>query len=506
MIAREGNGQAQTVTGDDRYVADYLYREALIQQPEDIQRFLRCTAVLDQLCGPLCNAVLRSSTAAGHLRRLEASSLFLIPLDRRRQWYRYHALFREFLLGELRRTEPDIIVTLHQRAADWYEANGFPALALEHLLHTPERDRSVQLVTALVLPTYMAGQLPTALRWLSAIGDADIGRYPPLAVLAGHASLLTGDAAGAEQWAALVDAASFDVAPADGSASFDSARAMLRATMCATGPEQMMADATFAVAQEPTSSPWRDNALSLLGEAHLLAGGLGEARAAFAEASATAATMGNTEAIVNCESELALLAMDRGQWAEAAGLELALTTIAEKRLHNYVMSALAFAGSARLSVHHGDLNEAHRQLTRAMRARPSATYALPFMAVRLRLQLAKVYLAIADPATARQLLREIEEILSHRQALGTFINEVDELRRVLTSSATGETAASHLTPAELRLLPYLQTHLTADRIAERLFLSPHTVKTEVKSIYRKLGVSSRHDAVRQATAVGLLGA
>jgi LuxR family maltose regulon positive regulatory protein len=507
VVAREGNGQAQTVTGDDRYVADYLYRETLIQQPEDMQRFLRCTAVLDQLCGPLCDAVLRSSTAAGQLRRLEASSLFLTPLDRQRQWYRYHALFREFLLGELRRTEPGIIVTLHQRAADWYESNGFTPLAIEHLLNTPERGRSVQLVTALALPTYMAGQLPTVLRWLSAVGDANIERYPPLAVLAGWVGVLTGDATGAQRWAALVDAASFALVSADGSASFDSARAMLRAVMCATGPEPMMADATFAVAQEPTSSPWRDTALWLLAEAHLLAGGLDEARAALTESSVTAATLGNTDSIVICESELALLAMDRGEWQEAAGrLELALVTIDEKRMHDYVMSVLAFAGSARLSLHHGDLNEAHRQLARAMRARPSATYALPFLAVRLRLQLAKVYRAMAEPATARQLLREIDDILIHRPALGTLIDEIGELRRVFASSATGETAASPLTPAELRLLPYLQTHLTSGRIAERLFVSRNTIRSEVSSIYRKLGVSSRDDAVRQATALGLLGA
>ena len=91
------------------------------------------------------------------LRRLEAASLFLIPLDRRRERYRYHALFREFLLGELRRTEPGIIVTLHQRAADWYEANGSPALALEHLLHTTDWDRSVRLAARLVPPTYTPG-------------------------------------------------------------------------------------------------------------------------------------------------------------------------------------------------------------------------------------------------------------------------------------------------------------------------------------------------------------
>ena len=124
----------RAITGDDRYVADYLYHEALIRQPKTIQRFLRRTAVLEQLCGPLCEAVLGSSAAAVQLRRLEAHSLFLTPLDSQRQWYRYHTLYREFLLGELRRTEPGIIMTLHQRAADWYESNGYPELALEQLL------------------------------------------------------------------------------------------------------------------------------------------------------------------------------------------------------------------------------------------------------------------------------------------------------------------------------------------------------------------------------------
>ena len=126
-----------------------------------------------------------------------------------------------------------------------------------------------------------------------------------------------------------------------------------------------------------------------------------------------------------------------------------------------------------------------------MRARLSATYVLPFVAVRLRLQLARVYLALAEPATARQLLREIDDIVSRRPALGTLVDEVRDFRDVLASRAAPKaTGALPLTPAELRLLPYLQTHLTADKIAERLFLSSHTVKTQVKAIYRKLAVSS----------------
>ena len=507
LIAKQSPGQPQTVTGEDRYVADYLYREALARQPKAIQRFLRHTAVLDQLSGPLCQAVLRTSAADIQLRRIEAHNLFLTPLDRERRWYRYHALFREFLLGELHRTEPGVITTLHERAADWYESNGLPEQAVEHLLQTTDLDRTTRLVTKLALPTYMAGQLATVQHWYQSIGDVNIERYPPLAVLRCWETVLTGDTAKAPRWAAVVDAASFDGVPADGSASFDSARAMLRARMCAAGPAAMMADAAFAVAQEAAWSPYRDTAMWLLGQAHLLAGQLEEARTVLTEASAIAVEMGNFDTIPSAEAQLAWLAMDGGSWLEAAGhVNLALATIEEHRMHDYACSVTAFAAAARLSLHHGDRKEADLQLARAMRSRPAATYLMPYLAVRARLQLAKVYLAIADAGTARQLLREIDDILRHRPALGTLNDDADEFRRALDTIAAPQAGSPlPLTPAELRLLPYLQTHLTADMIAKRLFISIHTVKTEIKAIYRKLGVSSRDDAVRKAKETGLLG-
>ena len=508
LIAKESPEGAYTVAGDDRYVADYLYREALAQLPESTRQFLRRTAVLDQLSGPLCDAVVERSVGYEQLRDLEAANLFLIPLDRRREWYRYHALFREFLLGELRRTEPDLVMKLHLRAADWYESNGSQPLALEHLLHTAERDRCVQLMTKLLVSTYSVGQISTVQRWLAAVGDAGVEAYPPLAVLAGWIAVLTGQTTEAQRWAAVVDAASFDQVPLDGTASFDSARAMLRAVMCADGAETMLSDAQFAVDQEPEWSSWRAAALALWGEAHLLVGHLDQAGAVFAEVSSLSPTLGDNGTFVLSESELALLAMDSGRWPDAAEhLTSALETIDEHRLHDYAMSVLAFAGAARLALHHGDLDDTNRQLARGMRARPVCTFVLPWLAVRLRLQLAKVYFALADATTARHLLREIDDALYHRPSLGALVDEVSELRQTLAATVPGGAAGGPpLSPAELRLLPYLQTHLTVPEIAGRLFLSQNTVRSEVGSIYRKLGVSSRSDAVRHATAVGLFGA
>ena len=134
-----------------------------------------------------------------------------------------------------------------------------------------------------------------------------------------------------------------------------------------------------------------------------------------------------------------------------------------------------------------------------------ATYMVPNVAVRLRLQLASVYLALSEPTTAHHLLREVDDILRHRPALGTLVQETERLRARVSVVPAAGLGASPLTHAELRVLPYLQTHLTFAQIADRLYISRNTVATHVHAIYRKLAVSSRDEAVRRATAAGVLG-
>ena len=507
LIAGDTEDDGSVVTGDDRYVADYLYREILSRQPEHLQKFLRRTSVLEELNGSLCDAVLESNDAVQVLRELERANLFVLPLDRRRRWYRYHGLFREFLLSELRRGDDGQIDDLHRRAADWYEAEGSPEMALEHLLLTADRDHAMRLFVALAQLTWQRGGLATMLRWLSVLGDASIRSYPPLAVHAAWAAVLTGDTVGAERWAALVDFASYSGETQDGSASFESARAMLRAGMCPLGPSTMLSDAEFAASQEALS-PWRPTSLVFAGEAHLLVGdGQDAARPLFVEAAQISFELNtDVDAGVLSASELAILAMDQGEWNEASDrLDWALKTIDEWHMQDYLTSLLAFAGAARLALHRGQRDSALGWLTRAMRSRHMATYVFPVLAVRLRIQLAKVYLALSEAAAARQLARECDEILMRRPALGTLNDDVNELRDLLRTSATDATRLSVLTPAEFRLLPYLQTYLTLADIGTRLGVTRNTINSQISSIYRKLGVSSRQEAVEAATARGLLG-
>ena len=504
LIARDGGGAALSVAGDDRYVADYLYRESMARLPPDLQQFLRRTAVLDQLTASLCDAVVGEPGSTEHLRVLEASNSFLVPLDRRRDWYRYHALFREFLLAELRRFEPDAVMKLHLRAADWYEANGSGPMAVEHLLNTNERDRCVQLVTSLVLPIYLNGQISTAVRWLSTLGNDAIEGYPPLLVLAGWIAALSGEVVETERLTAVLDTASYDEVPADGSASFASARAMLLSMVCPTGATQAAADAELALAVEPVWSPWRDQALCLAGEAALVVGDVARSRELFGDLFALGV---DSDATVLGRAEVAVLDMGRDRWSEAAEhVNAALLMIERTHMSDYSTSALAFAAAARLAVHRGDRAGAERHLTAAMRARVHCTAALPVMAVRVRLHMSKAYLSLGDRAAAHHLLREIDDVLRVRPDLGALVAEVTEFRDVVASaSQSGAAGLPPLSPAELRLLPYLQTHLTFSEIGERLFVSRNTVSSQASSIYRKLGASSRNDAVTQATANGLIG-
>ena len=327
-------------------------------------------------------------------------------------------------------------------------------------------------------------------------------------MLAGWIAVLTGQTAEAQRWAAIVDAASFDLVPADGSASFDSARAMLRALMCAAGPEQMAADASLAVAQEPPWSPWRDTALCLCAEAHLLSGDVDRAGALFAESSAAAAAMNSPD----CARRQRVRARRAGDGSRAMGgggrarrAALAVVDEAPDAGLRYERARLRRRGPA--SVHRGDMEGANRQLTRAMRVRPTPDVrASRTSPCGCDCNWPRCTGRMADQTAARHLLREIDDIVLHRPDLGALGDEVSEFRRIVTSNAQGGPAGgSPLSPAELRLLPYLQTHLTIREIGERLFVSRNTVSSQVTSIYRKLGVSSRNDAVTQATTIGLLG-
>jgi LuxR family maltose regulon positive regulatory protein len=507
LVLRDGTRSSdppEPFGGDDRYVASYLHAEILDRQPADVRRFLARTAVLDQLCGSLCDRVLGSSRSAAMLTTLEKSNLFLVPLDHHSEWYRYHSLFRDVLRTELTTAEPRLVPELHRRAADWYEAHGQPEAAIDHARAAGETERAARLIAECTLSAYASGQLNTAERWIAGLTDEEIEFHPSLAVLAGLLCALTGRPIDAARWADAAEQISNTTDSPDQSRSLESVLAILRALMCAHGVASMVTDATFAVAHEPHWSPWRGSALLTLFSACRLVGDSDNADTVFAEWIETAEAVDDTT-LAYALTQRSLAALRRGDWERAAAdLERARKRITELKRQDYLESLLTFAASARLAVHHQDLATAQAHLTHAMRLRHLVTWAVPFAAVELRLELTQVCLGLAEPAGARTLLGEIDQIFHYRPDLGTLHSEVEGLREQLSGIPMGAPTPSALTAAELRLLPYLQTHLMHKEIAQRLYVSTNTVKTQAGAIYRKLDVSSRADAVERARQLGLL--
>jgi LuxR family maltose regulon positive regulatory protein len=184
--------------GDDRYIVDYLVEEVLQRQPEDVRSFLLQTSILDRLSGPLCDAVTGQDGGKAMLEALDRGNLFLVPLDDRRRWYRYHHLFADVLRAHLVDEQPNRVPRLHRRASEWYDHNGEPSEAIRHALAGDDFDRAADLIELAIPAMRLARQEATARRWLEALPDELITFRPVLSVHYAGALLVGGQLEGAE--------------------------------------------------------------------------------------------------------------------------------------------------------------------------------------------------------------------------------------------------------------------------------------------------------------------
>jgi LuxR family transcriptional regulator, maltose regulon positive regulatory protein len=503
---RSRSGASAALAGHDRFLADYLQVTVLSHLPSRLVSFLRRAAVLDRMCGPLCDAVLGMTGSADLLESLERSNLLVIPLDRRRQWYRFHPLFRELLRAQLERREPRLASELTGRAAEWYERNQLPETAIEYAMAAGDVDRAARLVVDVALPMYHLGRDAVLQRWFDWFESGGwIDRSRHLAVLGAWLSALAGHPAAAERWADAAARGPFEDPLPDGSASTDGWMALLRAALCRDGPERMHHDAETALALVPTGSMWRPTVHLLLGISHLLAGDLDSADRELADAAELGEDAGVDTATVAL-AERSLVAIARGEWQRAETLaERAHSTSRTVCLEQNVTSILLHAVSARLAMHRGEIPSAREHLARAERLRPRLSYVLPYYAVQAQLELARGYRALTDAAAAIEMLWEIDDVLLRRPDLGILGQQADELRTQLNAMRDDAIGLSSLTAAEVRLFRVLGTHYSFREIAGQLYLSQHTVKSQAMSIYRKFGVSSRSQAIQRGRDLGLLG-
>ncbi len=201
-LSMQGNqdvsGFIQAFAGDHRYIVDYLVEEVLQRQPESIRNFLLQTSILDRLNGPLCDAVIAQVGSKSILEQLQRGNLFLIPLDDKRDWYRYHHLFADVLRMHLIAEQADKVPALHKRASEWYEKNNLTADALRHALSAEDFERAAELIERALPFLRQSRQESTLLGWLKALPDELLQNHPVLNVNYAGTLLQNGQLEGVE--------------------------------------------------------------------------------------------------------------------------------------------------------------------------------------------------------------------------------------------------------------------------------------------------------------------
>jgi LuxR family transcriptional regulator, maltose regulon positive regulatory protein len=314
--------------------------------------------------------------------------------------------------------------------------------------------------------------------------------------------MVTGRPAEAERLADAVDRWQYGGRRRPGDPIAEGWAAVVRAGMCRRGIKQMRADADEAAQKLAAAGIVTSAATLPQGIARVLSGDLNGGDRWLQETVRISRENGGHQNYAEARAQLSLLAMARGEWSQAeAHADQASTVLRQAGMERLIVCAV----QARVAMHRRDVAAARQQLINAQRLRPASTYALPHVAVQARIELIHVHLALADITGARTLMREVDEILCLRPDLGTLGGQAQQLRTQLAKErGPGTPGASALTAAELRVLPLLATHLSYPEIAAELFVSTNTIKSQAYSLFRKLGASSRSQAVARSRELALL--
>ncbi len=491
--------------GDDRHIADYLCAEVLEQQQPAMRDFLLRTAILDRFCPRLCEAVTGAGGGARLLSELERSNLLLVPLDTRREWYRYHHLFGELLRNELAIHEPGASPALHRRAAVWLLAEGFVSEAVQHRIEAGDRAEAGELI-AQHWPTTLlttAGDR-TIERWLWALGGDAIRADVRLCVARCFVGLSLGRMGEVERWLAAAEVAPLPAPFRDGTASVAGALARVRAAYL-----WQVGDATGALAaghearEAEAGTPWEAIGVACVGLANVAVEAWPEARHWMGEYARLGEAFGlhlnhasGLSTVAACHAEEGDFAA--AERAAAAALEVAAT----HGIDEHWCMAHAHLARGLVWQQRGDLISAAGDLERAVEL--SRRGAGPVSTAWALLRLAGALAAGGDRATARERLAMALGALHGAADPGTFPVRVAQAGRALAARSRELAPGEPLSDRELGVLRELAGPLSQRQIGEELYVSVNTVKSHTKSIFRKLGASSREEAVGRARELGLL--
>ena len=490
----------KSFTGSHHFVMDYLVEEVLLQQPASIQAFLLHTAILDRLCGPLCDAVLHDSTVSGQetLEYLERANLFIVPLDNERRWYRYHHLFADLLRQRLQQQlrkhtastakgtevgEVDL-AELHRRASVWFEDNGLEFEAFQHAATAKDIERAERLTEGKGMPLHLRGAVTAILDWLASLPVTVLDARPSLWAKYAALLLVTGQTAGVEEKLDAAEAAL--AANLQGAELDDRTRnlvgqiAAARATLALTRyqVETMIAQSQRALEYlDANNLTFRTTAYWTMAFAHHLQGDRAAAGRAYTEALTISQTSGDIFSMILATSGL-------GQVQE---LENQLYLAAET--HRHVLQLFgdhpqpnaceAHLGLARISYQWNDLDSAEQHAVQSLQLARQYDKVIDRFVIS-QVFLARLKLAQGDVAGAETILSEADQTTRQNH----FVQRMTEVAavQVLVLLRQGNpAAAAHLAQTYALPISQARVHLAQGNPAAALaVLEPYRLQMEAR--------------------------
>ena len=416
----------QTFAGDDRYIVDYLVDEVLQRQPEHVRSFLLQTSILERLSGPLCDAVTGRDDGRGVLEALERGNLFVVPLDDKRQWYRYHHLFADVLRAHAMEEQPDQVLVRHRRASAWYEQSGLRTEAIRHAFAAKDVTRMADLVELAVPAMQRSRQEATLLGWLKLLPDEVVRSRPVLSNTYAGALLSNGEVEGvesrlrdAERWLeGPTDAADSRESPFGGMVVVDEAGfRSLPSSIAVHRAGQALAlgdlSATVTYAQRALELAVEDDhfyrgaAAAILGLAAWTSGNLEAAHGSYANGMASLQRAGYIADAVGGLSALADIRIAQGRLREAMWIyEQGLQRAIRQGHPGMRGTADMYVGMSELHLERNDLESATQQLVRSKEQGEHTGF--PQHPYRWRVAMARVKQAQGDFDGALDLLDEAE--------------------------------------------------------------------------------------------------
>ena len=492
-------------SGASAFIAGFLAEEMLGRQPAAIRRFLERTAILDRFCAPLCDAVTGSADAAEMLATLERENAFIVPLDQSRQWFRYHHLLAQALRDQLGRTEPGLVPVLHRRASAWYRRSGLADGTIDHTIAAGDRAGAIDLIASYWHPYVASGRTATVRGWVRGLGDRAIDADPVAAHCAAWSAAASGDQELVRRWLPVMAASARPGPLPDGMQSLESSVALLQGLCGFDGLEQMRRSAEWAAELESDASqPWYALARTVLGFSRYLSGDSAGAEKPLLEAVASAPLTPVIHLL--SLSALSLTLSELGQLTRAQHeADLAISLMRSSNLGRTPPASLAHAAAGAAHAGLGRLPEARSELEHALQARRQLPGISAWATIDIMLLLTTVLIDLGDRSSAAVLAGEVSLLLATAPDDAHPLRaRLERLERRLEGRSPAPVLAYPLTEREVTVLRLLRSALSRREIAAALNLSENTIKTQVKSIYGKLGVSARGDAIARGQQLGIL--